>query len=305
MDTTDVVLSLILMANSRVPYRELANKLGLSVNAVHRRIQSLIDAGIIRKFTARISLSALQAVVVIVFGKSEAESISNLPEKLKQQSSIYWVTLAGGNHLYIGAYLGSITDLEPLVNYIKKQAMTPNPTVVILHTPYDNPPETTDLNQMLYPLDRQIIYSLHDNSRKPVADIAEELGVSTKTVRRRLSAMIKKNLIDLSIEWYPDASNDIITVTHIRLKPNADKNAVDKALKAYFPNMLFYWSLSNLPNELFSMWWTKTMKELRDIQQRLANEETIASTVSNILYTGYMFETWRDALVNPKNNRTN
>jgi len=79
---------------------------------------------------------------------------------------------------------------------------------------------------------------------------------------------------------------------------------VDKALKGYFPNMLFYWSLSNLPNELLSLWWTSTIKELRDVQQWLASEETIASTVSNILYTGYIFETWRDELVSPKNSET-
>jgi len=304
MDKTDVILSLILLGNSRVSYRELANKLGLSVNAVHKRIQSLIDAGIIRKFTAKISLSVLQSVVVMIFGKSDAESVGNLHEKLRQQGSIYWVALAGGNHLYIGAYLKSISDLGLLVDYIKKQAVMPNPTVAILHTPLGNPPKPGGLDQTLYPLDRQIIYSLHDNSRKPVADIADELGVSTKTVRRRLSAMIEKTLIDLSMEWYPDASNDIITVIHIRLKPAANKNTVDKALKGYFPNMLFYWSLSNLPNELLSLWWTSTIKELRDVQQWLASEETIASTVSNILYTGYIFETWRDELVSPKNSET-
>jgi DNA-binding Lrp family transcriptional regulator len=74
MDKTDVILSMLLLANSRTPYRELADKLNLSANAVHKRIQSLIDVGVIRKFTAKISLPALQAVVVILCGKSEAES---------------------------------------------------------------------------------------------------------------------------------------------------------------------------------------------------------------------------------------
>jgi hypothetical protein len=42
------------------------------------------------------------------------------------------------------------------------------------------------------------------------------------------------------------------------------------------------------------------MKELKEIQQRLEKEETVASIVSNILYTGYIFDTWRDELVRPQ-----
>ncbi len=296
MDKLDVILSLSLLNNSRTSYRELAEDLGLSVNAVHKRIKSLIDSGIIRKFTAKISLPALQAVPVMIYGKSEADSLVNIHEELGKHSSIYWVALAGGNYLYIGAYLKNISELAPLVDYVKKKAIMPYPTVGIL-TPLINLSNVGPIQNMLYPLDRQIIYSLHDNSRKSIAEIAVELGVSAKTVRRRLSTMIKKGLVELSIQWYPDASNDIITVIHIRLKPAVDKDAGANILKNYFPNTLFYWSFSNLPNELFSVVWTNSMKELREIQQRLAAEKTVASIISNILYTGYIFDTWRDELI--------
>ncbi len=41
MDRTDISLSLFLMSNSRTPYHELAARLGLSINAVHKRIAPL------------------------------------------------------------------------------------------------------------------------------------------------------------------------------------------------------------------------------------------------------------------------
>lgn len=63
MDKTDIVLSMLLLANSRISYRELAEKLDLSANAIHKRIQSLIDLGIIRRFTTKVSLVALQATI--------------------------------------------------------------------------------------------------------------------------------------------------------------------------------------------------------------------------------------------------
>jgi len=68
MDKVDVILCQLLMANSRLSYRELADKLNLSVTAVHKRIQSIMELGIIRKFTANISLGALKATHIIIFG---------------------------------------------------------------------------------------------------------------------------------------------------------------------------------------------------------------------------------------------
>ena len=297
VDKTDVILSMMLLGNSRTPYRELADKLNLSANAIHKRIQSLIDLGIIRKFTAKISLPALQAVVATVYGKSEAESVAYLHKKLGTHGSIYWVTLGGGNYMIIGAYLKSMQEIEPLIEYVKKEALIPSPVIGIQSPAPINPrfsPEKT-----LHSLDRQIIYALSNDSRKPISDVAEEVGVTAKTVRRRLSLMNRNGLVEFSIEWFPDTSNDIITTMQLKLKPEASKSTVSNILKRYFPNLLFSYQFINIPNELLCLVWTNTMKQLKEIQQRLEQEETVGSIVSNILYTGYIFDTWRDELVRP------
>ena len=74
MDKTDVILCMMLLANSRLSYRELAEKLNLSVTAVHNRIQVLIDMGIIRKFTARPSIFAQNAIHVFHLWKLKKQS---------------------------------------------------------------------------------------------------------------------------------------------------------------------------------------------------------------------------------------
>ena len=81
------------------------------------------------------------------------------------------------------------------------------------------------IDSALCDLDYKIIRSLKEDSRKATSVVAEEIGVSTKTVRRRLNRMIKNFLIVFSIDWYPDASNDIISAFHVQLKPDADPNA--------------------------------------------------------------------------------
>lgn len=299
MDETDLVLLKLLLYNSRFSYRELADKLGFSVNAVHKRIQALMDQGVIRSFTAKISIYALKAIAIMVFGKSETDSFKAC-EKLRKQDSTYWVGVAGGNYLYVGAYLRNITELESYVDLIKKEVI-PDLTVGIepYYSGFKLPlaPSTATL----HPLDYQIIYSLHKNSRKRISEVADELGVSARTIRRRLSKMIREDLIELSIEMYPDASNDIMTIFHLHLKASSDKSMADSLLmEKYSPHPIFFWSYTNLPNQLVGIFWTNTMKQLRDIHQSIQNEDFIESAIPNILYTGYIFDTWRDKLVQEK-----
>ncbi len=300
MDKTDILLSLLLLTNSRTPYRDLAEKLNLSANAINLRIHELVRLGIIRKFTAKISLIALRAVIVYIYGISDAKPLNEVHESIGKNDRIYWVAYAGGNWLYLGAYLKDLSELQQLTEFVKKEASMPNPIVGII------PPTPASLmlgsEQLLSPLDRQIIYNLRDNSRKSIVDISQELGVAAKTVRRRLSFMLKKDLVEFSMRWYADSSNDIITIMHLRLKPDADVSRLSETMKAYFPNCLMWFPLINVPNEVFSMFWTTTMKELKEIQQKLANEGSFSSVTSNILFTGYIFDTWRDDLVRPPNH---
>lgn len=298
MDKKDVILSQLLLMNSRLPYRDLADKIGLSVNAVHKRIQALVESGIIRAFTAKISLSAFEAFGVLVFGRSQTQSIDEACEKLGNHDSTFWVGVGGGNHLYVGAYLRNISELEPYVDYVKKEAQMLDPTVGIIPPETEPPSSVTPRDTTLHPLDYQIIYALHKNSRRSISGVAEKLKISAKTARRRLSRMIREGLIELSMKWYPDASNDIATVFHLRLKPSADKRKVGYMLvEKYAPNVLVFWHFSNLPNHLICIVWTNTMKELRDIRESFESEELIQSFVPNILYTGYIFDTWRDKVL--------
>lgn len=291
MDKTDIILTQLLLKNSRQSYRELAEHLKLSANAVHKRIQELSEIEVIHAFTARISLSAFeQAVSVYVWGSSESKSFDETTKILGTNSNIYWVTVAGKNDLYVGAHLKNMSDLEPLIAFVKKEGQIPNPTVGIGFQ-FDSPSHTINLSS----LDIRIIHALHKNSRKRVSEVAEELGVSAKTVRRRLSKMISEGSIEMSLEWYPDKSNDIMTIFHLHLKSTAERNEVlPILLNKYSPNILFPILFSNLPNLLLCVVWTNSMKELRGLRTSFESEDVFESIEPVVIYDGSLFDTWRD-----------
>jgi DNA-binding Lrp family transcriptional regulator len=284
------------MANSRLSYRKLAEKLDLSVTAVHNRIQSLIEMGIIRKFTAKPSIYAQNAIHILIYGNSKTNSMRELNPKLEKHGSIYWLTIGGGNVLYIGAYLKNIAELELLARFVKEKAEVPEPTVGITFSPIPPFLRNVKVDSNLCELDYKIIRSLKHDSRKATSLIAKELAISAKTVSRRLTRMINNYLIELSIEWYPDASYDIISVFHVHLKPDAILNTPDVILQKYYPNTLFYWGFSNVPNAFIFIVWTPTSKELKDIRDKIEQEPAVQSVSPNIIYTGYVLKSWRDEI---------
>jgi len=292
MDRTDVSLCLFLMTNSRAPYHELAAKLGLSINAVHKRIKAMMDSGMIRAFTARPSLMSLGAISVWVFGRSEAPHPDEVHLRLKTNDSTYWVANSGGGYVYVGGYLRNLSELEPYVAFVKREGGIVDPTVGIIPQP-NSPFPKDELRQ----LDYQILDSLHRDSRKPVSAVASEVNASAKTVHRRLERMIEKGLVDLSIDWYPDASNDIVALCHATLDRHADRMKVLAALEQSYPqNIMINLLFSNLPNQLVLFLWTNSMKRMDELREDVAKAEGIMSTTLNVLQIGYMFDTWRDKL---------
>jgi DNA-binding Lrp family transcriptional regulator len=292
LDKTDVSLSLFLMTNSRTPYHELAAKLGLSINAVHKRIKAMMDSGMIRTFTARPSLASLGAISVWVFGRSEAPHPSEVHLRLKANDCTYWVANSGGGYVYVGGYLRNLSELVSYVDFVKKEGGITDPVVGIIPQPTNRFPKE-ELSQ----LDSQILASLHKDSRKPVSDVASEVRASAKTVHRRLERMIEKGLVDLSIDWYPDASNDIVALGHVTLDRHADRSKVLAALEQSYPqNIMISVPFSNLPNQLVLFLWTNSMKQMDDLRENIGKAEGITSITLNVLQIGYMFDTWRDRL---------
>jgi DNA-binding Lrp family transcriptional regulator len=297
MDETDIKLCLLLLNNSRLSYEEQAEKLGLSINAVHKRVKALVDLRIIRGFIARPSLTSSNAIPVWVFGRCESKHIRDVHLRLSKNDCTYWVGYSGGEFLYVGGYLRDLSELEPFSMFVINETRMSEPTVGIFPPV---PAKSLGVDRLQH-VDYEIISSLHKDSRKPLADIAEELHLTAKTIRNRLQRMIDKQLIDLTIDWYPDASNDIISLIHLDFFSSADKMAItSQLLQTFSPHLLFPVFFANLPNKVAYFTWTNTMKQLEELRAKLAEAKEIESTMLNVLQIGYSFDTWRDRQIEEK-----
>jgi DNA-binding Lrp family transcriptional regulator len=145
-------------------------------------------------------------------------------------------------------------------------------------------------------IDWKIIHSLHKDARKSLSEVAGEIGTSVQTIRRHLDKMIEHNAIQLTIDWRPDNSNDVITFLHIELKPGTKREEyIQEILKQLSTQLFLIWTFNNLPDIVIGWTWTKNMKELQEIMLKLQSSD-VESIVPYILYEGHTFDTWRDSL---------
>lgn len=312
MDSIDFGLCMMLVVNSRIPYRELAEIFNMSTNSIHKRIKSMVDLGVIQNFNTKIGMVNFpNALSVLLFGTTEKENKADLLQNLGNYESIYNVTQASGDLYYIHSYIKHFNELDPLLSFVKQKgeinnleiglvSFSPVPNTPLHESKTENLEELGDIN--LSNMDYLIINALKNNSRKSVTDVSDEIGVSTKTVRRHLSRLEDKKLIDYSIDWYPDKSAVVISIIILKLDP---KSEVDKSVmmielrKKLGPTILFTWNFVNLPNQILVCVWTHTMKELQEIETSLLSQN-FASVKVTILINGKMFPIWRDTYLEDK-----
>jgi len=301
MDEIDFTICMLLMANSRIPYKEFAELFHISVNSIHKRIRSLVNNKIIQSFNARLGFANFPNVSnIIMFGIPNVKDRKDLMDNLGRNENIYNVKRASGNLFYIYAYIRNTSELDYLISFIRKAGDVRELTVGIdRNMPFFSLGEKKKLSDMDY----LIIDSLKDNSRKNRSDISNELNISTKTVSRRLDNLINNFLIQFQIDWYPDNSGQVTSILILKLKSDliVDDNEFIKNLRnQYGSKILFTWSFSNLPNIKLVSVWTETMKELQNIETSFLSETRYESVEVTVLIEGKMYPTWIDKQLEDK-----
>jgi DNA-binding Lrp family transcriptional regulator len=305
MDDTDRKLLVLLDSNPRIHIRELATRLGISRQAVHRRIQVLTKIGVIKGAFASISVAYLDAVPVAVFGGSRTASIEKTLDRLGGSDSTRRVVVAGGNYIYVVGYLRNISELDSYFEFVKRTAEMPEPIVGIYClddglTPgyyIDGGGKRKQSYKELSPLDLKIIASLKDDARRPVAEIAEVVGVSTKTVRRHLEDMISDGSLDMSAPQDLLSGGDLFLIMHVNLRDGADKRVVGKRLlsKNYVQDQ-YIRTHSNLPNLLVWVFWSDKVTEIRKALKETGEDEDVLSVMLNFAYLERIYSTWLEKL---------
>jgi Lrp/AsnC family transcriptional regulator, leucine-responsive regulatory protein len=143
VEETDRAILTALAGDGRQSYTDLADKVGLSVSAVHQRVRRLEQRGVIRGYTARLDHEALGLPLsaFVAIRPIDASQPDDAPERLADLPEIEaCYSVAGDDFYLLLVRVASPADLERLLQEIRKAANVATRTTVVLSTPYEGRP---------------------------------------------------------------------------------------------------------------------------------------------------------------------
>lgn len=304
MDDTDRKLLILIGENPRISLEELAERLGISRQAVHNRVRALTRIGVILGAHAGVSIPYLDAVSVAISGRSKTASVEETLERLGESEFTRRVLVAGGNYLYVVGLLRNVSELDSYAEFVRRTAEMPEPTVGIYNLDnglmsysVDGSGKRKQSYKKLSSLDLRIIAALKDDARRPVSDIADMVGVSAKTVRRHLEDMTSEGSLGLNMPMDLALGGDMLLIMHVNLMERADKVEVGKRLlsRRHFQDQ-YIRTYSNLPGLLTWVFWSDKMTEIRKALRETDEDEDVRSVMLNFTYLERIYPTWLDTL---------
>ncbi|MGH3655320.1 MAG: Lrp/AsnC family transcriptional regulator [Micromonosporaceae bacterium] len=140
MEDIDQSIVAALIEDGRISYTDLAEKVGLSVSAVHQRVRRLEQRGVIRGYNARVDPEALglPLTAFIAIRPIDPAAPDDAPERLGHLSQIEsCYSVAGDDFYLLKVRVAGPVDLERLLQQIRSAANVATRTTVVLSTPYE------------------------------------------------------------------------------------------------------------------------------------------------------------------------
>lgn len=140
LEPIDQAIARELASDGRLSFTDLAERVGLSVSAVHQRVRRLEQRGVIRGYHARLDAEAigLPLTALISLTPTDPAAPDDYPSRLVGIQEIESCYSVAGNESYVLLVrVPKPGDLEVLLQRIREAAKVSTRTTVVLSTPFE------------------------------------------------------------------------------------------------------------------------------------------------------------------------
>lgn len=132
-----------LVGDGRRTLTDLAERVGLSVSAVHQRVRRLEQRGAVRGYVARLDLQQLDLPLTALISLTPIDPAApdDSPQRLRHLTQIESCYSVAGDESYVLLVrVASPVALEDLLRQIREAANVSTRTTVVLSTPFEGRP---------------------------------------------------------------------------------------------------------------------------------------------------------------------
>lgn len=288
MDEIDIRMIMELAINPRSTFRELAATLGMSVNAVYKRFQSLCDQGVLRAFLASPSPLVYGTKMFFLMANYNPIEEDKVLSYLESDDRVIYVYILSGNVIYAIVLLRPGDDVKSVRDHLVQVAGLK-----------DTLCDTINLPAMgsLDGEDHAIIRALHENCRMSLKEVAECTGISMKTVRQRFQKMRNEGLIWTRLSWSPLSSGDHFTFLLITLTdPDLRAGLVNKLLREHMPPIIGIVAPYERSDLILLNLWTHNLIDTHEARRLLSEAGTVSTLQYHVLIDMRENHCWLDRI---------
>lgn len=287
MDSVDRKILWELDADCRQSYEKLGQKLGLSANAIRKRVENLIDDGVIVRFMVIPHNAVIEAdFISIIVHTDGTENQEELIQTIGNHPVVHHVspivTTEGGTYHLFGQYtsIDMMSELGQFLNELETVTEVKQYPVLF---PKGEKIELTKIQ--LRALD-----CLVDNPRISISEISRCSNLSARITRRAIKQLQEGRVVRFTVRWDINAGNN--TSFWIIIRWNQKKvthGGLIEVLENEFPHD--YWTSFVVATEpiVFGRFVVDDLRRVHQIVGEVKEMDFVESTQTLVCYSSSDF----------------
>jgi len=259
--------------NCRMSYQALADKFGLTANAVRGRIFRMMEIGIIDSFAVMFSMEMIDADVMFALAYTDgSEDTEESIARLGQNPMVVLVGLGaytdGNVYTIFSQYIRS-EGLNKITSFIRNSGNVVRVDVYPILYQRGGKIQLTKA-------DLKVLKVLIEDARLPISEIAKRTGFTARRVRRILDHFLETDSIWTAVRWNLNASDYI----QFLMKTTYDERAIKAdELVAWLKDtyQMKYWDtyFSATSPEVFVEFVVDNLREVDQLQRSMKKADFI------------------------------
>jgi DNA-binding Lrp family transcriptional regulator len=299
MDAINRKLLWELHDNCRASYQALSKVLGISANAVKKRVAKLLESGVIYSYTITFSLDMLNSEVLYGLIHTDGEELAqDFIQQVGANPMIHVVgsitSLTGGAYIISAQYIGS-QGLAELGQYIRTLDHVTDVELFPLLIPKDHADSQTVISQSP-PTEREftktelkVLQCLIEDVRMSISDLANHTGLTARRVGRTIQQLMNRGVM-FSIRWNLSAGGLDVVIIRIRVdEQQKTLSEVAEWLPAEYPEAFWLPYISADEPLVFAIFVVQNMQTAEKIARTIKDAPFVQSIAVSVQFSETKF----------------
>jgi len=185
LDSIDIAILRFLGENCRASYQEMGRKIGMTANAVKKRVNKLVESGTIHSFVVYLSPSIADEEIFLSIVNTEGmKREEKVLDEIVEDTHVFATgRLSDGTCIVFAEYEGSENEAK-LERYLQTIDGITRVEIHKLRSPRGKKVE-------FKPLQLRVLNCLIEDPRMPASEVAAKTGLTPRRVRRIITQLVE------------------------------------------------------------------------------------------------------------------